>query len=319
MPTSDDNRDDRHEPTMSPLRLDQIERWMQAVITNPEGVEAGIGSADARREVDIGVDRIESVVDRSDRRTSIERLEVYANAYYARLLECLRDEFPALVHALGEEIFDELAFGYLQTYPSTSYTLSQLGNRFVQFLEETRPRGEAGEPDDDGPSWPDFMIDLVRLERTYSEVFDGPGGEKVPRLGPDQLRAVSPDQWPSARLVPVPCLRLLSLKYPVHAYATGVRKKENPSVPDPRPTWLAVSRIDYVVRRWTLSRVQFDLLQSLISGETIGRAIEQAARTAAANGESFDSLAQNLREWFEEWSAAGFFRAVEVPPGGSPK
>ena len=76
---------------------------------------------------------------RSKRRTSVERLEVYANAYYARLLECLRDEFPALLHAVGEEVFDGLAFGYLQAYPSTSYTLSNLSRNFARFLEETRP------------------------------------------------------------------------------------------------------------------------------------------------------------------------------------
>jgi hypothetical protein len=291
-------------------QLAQIQRWLQAVITHPDGVEAALSSAEARAEIDVPPERIEDVVEPSSRRTSIERLEVYGNAYYARLLECLRDEFPALLHAAGEEVFDGLAFGYLQSYPSQSYTLSELSRQFAQYLEETRPRDE-DEPSGEA-SWPDFMIDLVRLERCYSEIFDGPGAERLTLLRADDLRDLSPDVWVGARLICVPCLRLLSLRYPVHEYATAVREKQDPDLPDPEPTWLAVSRINYVVRRWTLTRVQFELLEALIAGQTLGSAIERAAKLAVESGESVDQLAESLRDWFAEWSAAGFFRALEL-------
>jgi hypothetical protein len=290
-------------------RLDQIQRWMQAVITHPDGVAAGIDSDAARTEVDITADRIDEMVEPSNRRTSIERLEVYANAYYARLLECLREEFPALLHAVGEEVFDGLTFGYLQAYPSTSYTLAELSRRFPKFLEETRPQDEE---EGDGPSWPDFMIDLARLERTYSEVFDGPGAERQPRLTTKQILAVDSQQWPHARLIPVPCLRLMSFRFPVQEYATAVRKQEEAAIPEPNPTWLAISRIDYVVRRWSLTKTQFVLLESILAGETVGASIERAAQAALDAGEDFEQLAVRLREWFEEWSSAGFFERISL-------
>jgi Putative DNA-binding domain len=291
-------------------QLDQIQRWLQAVITHPDGVEAALSSPEARVEINVAPDRIEEIVEPSKRRTSVERLDVYANAYYARLLECLRDEFPALLHAVGEEVFDGLAFGYLQSYPSRSYTLAELSRQFAQYLEETRPRDE----DETGgnPSWPDFMIDLVRLERCYTEVFDGPGTERISVLRPEDVRDVAPDAWIRARLIPVPCLRLLALRYPVHEYATAVRENQDPELPDPQPTWLAVNRINYVVRRWPLTRVQFELLNALIVGETVGTAIERAANLAVESGESVDRLAESLRDWFAEWSAAGFFQAIEL-------
>lgn len=287
------------------IPLEQVQRWLQAVIMHPEGVEAGIQSAEARGEIDVTPDRVEQVVDPSKRRTSIERIAVYANAYYARLLECLRDEFPALLHAVGEEVFDGLSFGYLQAYPSTSYTLCDLGRHFVKFLEETRPTEEGDE------TWPDFMIDLARLERTYSEIFDGPGAERLKLLGIEDIRSIEAEQWPCARLVPVPCLRLLSLRYPVQEYATGVRKKEDPPIPDPQPTWLAVSRINYVVRRWTLSPIQYELLAALLSGSTVGAAIERAALSAVQSGQNVESLANDLQDWFREWSGAGFFQMID--------
>jgi hypothetical protein len=295
-----------------PRQLAQIQRWMQAVITHPNGVIAGIDSEGARREVDVSADRVAQVVEPSKRCTSIERLEIYANAYYARLLECLRDEFPALLHAAGDEVFDGLAFGYLQSYPSTSYTLGELSERFAAHLEETRPR----EDDDEAPSWPDFMIDLARLERTYSEVFDGPGAERLQLLKTEQVEAISSDAWPLARLVPVPCLRLLALRYPVHEYATGVRNKEDPPIPDPCPTWLVVGRRNYVVRRWTVSQTQFELLRSLLAGESVGQAIEKAAASAIERGEDIDQLAASLHDWFAEWSALGFFQSIELATTG---
>jgi hypothetical protein len=186
-----------------------------------------------------------------------------------------------------------------------------LSRRFAQYLEETRPTDE-DEPGT-GPSWPEFLIDLVRLERCYSDVFDGPGAERMSLLDSAALKGLSPEAWMQARLVTVPCLRLLSLRFPVHEYATAVREKQDPDLPEPTPTWLAVSRINYVVRRWTLSPVQFELVAALIEGQTVGAAIERAATLAVASGESVERLAENLRDWFAEWSSAGFFQAIDLP------
>ena len=151
---------------------------------------------------------------------------------------------------------------------------------------------------------------------TYSEVFDGPGTERELLLSAEQIRAVPPHQWPDARLVCAPCLRLLSLRFPVHEYATSVREKEDPTMPDAVPTWLAISRINYRVRRWSLSQTQFELLERLLEGLPVGRAIESTAERAIGHGECVDRLAEELRDWFEEWSASGFFQSVELSPSG---
>src|SRR5260370_24135808 len=157
-------------PMSSGHALGQIQRWMQATITHPVGVAEGAASEPARSQIDVGPDGLESVVTRSRALTAIERLEIYSHAYYARLLECLREEFPVLKHALGEEVFDAFAVGYLEKYPSRRYTLFQLGDYFPRFLAETRPltptplpsgekgRGEGCEGDRLPADWPDFLI-----------------------------------------------------------------------------------------------------------------------------------------------------------------
>src|SRR5260370_34801590 len=119
--------------------LDTIQRWMQAAIMHPVGVAEGIASAEARAYIDVGPEEAETVRTRSRAWTTLDRLAISSYAYYARLLQCIREEFPVLKHALGEEVFDAFAVGYLLQYPSRSYTLFQLGANFPRYLAETRP------------------------------------------------------------------------------------------------------------------------------------------------------------------------------------
>jgi hypothetical protein len=99
--------------------LDELQRWMQAVITHPGGVVSGIKSAEARDQIAVVSEQVERVVTRSRALTAIERLQIYQHAYFARLLECLRQEYSVLAAALGNVIFDSFAVAYLQTHPSS--------------------------------------------------------------------------------------------------------------------------------------------------------------------------------------------------------
>ena len=289
--------------------LSRIERWMQTVIMHPEGVQKGIACEDARRHLYVRPDEIENVVTRSRALTAADRLAIYSRAYHARLLECLRAEFPVLLHALGAELFDQFAFDYLERHPSQTYTLARLGERFPRYLADTRPDRDA--PQDSRESWPDFIIDLATLEREFSEVFDGPGVEGQPLAAEGQVSELFESAlWPGATLVTVPCLRLLTFRYPVNSYLVAARRNENPDLPEPALTFRAVTRRDYSVFLYELSREQYDLLSALIAGESVAQAINRAA---AATGCDRDALAANLRAWVEDWAALGFFSAIELP------
>ncbi len=288
--------------------LSRIERWMQTVIMHPGGVQKGIASESARRHIAVRPDEIENVVTRSKALTAGDRLAIYSRAYHARLLECLRAEFPVLLHALGTELFDQFAFDYLERHPSQTYTLARLGEGFPRYLAETRPERDA--PQDSRESWPDFIIDLATLEREFSEVFDGPGVEGQPLVAESQLsELLESARWPEARLVTVPCLRLLTFRYPVNSYFVAARRNENPDLPEPAQTFLAITRRDYSVFLYELSWEQYELLSDLIARRSVAQAINRAA---AATGCDHDALAANLHEWLDSWAAVGFFSAMEL-------
>jgi hypothetical protein len=289
--------------------LDVVQRWFQAVITHPEGVEGGAESEEAQRLIRLKRGELEAVIGRSRNLTAAERMGIYANAYYARLLECLAAYFPMLQKTLGEEIFEGFAFEYLQQYPSKSYTLDRLGENFARFLEETRPEPEEGEaPGEVG--WPDFLIDLAVLEHNVNRVFDGPGVEGKPLLTSEALQTFPAERFAEARLVPVPCLRLLTFRFPVNAYYTAIRRAEEGEevpVPDPEPEHLALTRRDFVVRRYPLTPAQHALLEKILAGAPVGEALAAAAETS---GLEDDALAAELQSWFRLWVAEGFFQSI---------
>jgi hypothetical protein len=275
---------------------------MQAVIMHPDGVVAGVASEEARQHIDVTPGEVELVVTSSRAQTSLERLEVYAGAYYARLLECLRDEFRVSARAVGEEVFDVFAFEYLQKYPSRSYTLNRLGASFPRFLAETRLADEESDGD-----WPDLLIDLATLEWTIGEVFDGPGVEGRPPLDAEQLRTIPADRWSEARLVPVPCLRRLALRFPLLPFYDALRGGQDALPPEPSDSYVALTRRNYVVRSFELSHDQYVLLDALMEGRPVGEAIGLVADSSDTDP---DRLAADLRTWFHDWVAAGFFQAV---------
>jgi hypothetical protein len=309
--------------------LTNLQRWVQEVITNPDGISAGVESESARQEIDISGSQIEQVVEPSSRLGSAERLAVYGNAYFARLVECLGEEFPATCFALGEDTFQTFAFGYIKNRPSTSYSLGFLGERFPQYLIDTRPT------DVPQPGWPDFLIDLATLERTYAEVFDGPGPEHLDTLQPEDLQAIPPELVSEIRFVPVPSLRLMEARFPVHeyvtavrrdrspeaptdrftiafgGYVTAVRRDRSPEIPLPAETLLVITRRDFVVRRGTVSRAEFQLLRAILDGNTLGTAIELAAQELPDGSD--DEFAASLSKWFQHWATAGWFLRVELP------
>ena len=285
--------------------LDELQRWMQAVITHPRGVAAGIKSDQAHEQIALVPEQAERIVTRSHALSALERLNIYNQAYFARLLECLRHEYSVLAAAIGDELFDAFAVGYLRTHPSTSYTLGFLGADFPEYLAATRPPREVGTGS--AAAWPEFMIDVARLERVVNEVFDGPGVEGQPLLGSGRLVAISPKHWPASRLVCVSCLRVIKLQFPVNDYFTAVRLGQTAQIPQPELEFVAVTRRDYRVLRYVLDLAQYELLRALIAGEPVGTAIERAA---AVSRSADEVLAMQLRGWFEDWTAHGFFRDI---------
>lgn len=297
--------DDGTQDLTNSQQLPTVQRWMQSVITHPAGVSSGIRSETSQKLISVSESDVESVIQPSETLTSLERLQIYGDAYFARLIGCLADEFPAVSFSVGEETFAGFVMGYLQSKPSTSYTLADLGSGFPDYLADSRPPKSGT---DEGPNWTDFLIQLAKLERLYAEVFDGPGDERTASLTPEQLSDIDPNTWPECRLLCSESMRLVEFDFPVQNYAAAVRREETPKIPAAVATHLVLHRRDFVVRRRELTAPQWHLLRAIHEGQPIGLAIESVANTLS--DDELVHFAGGLQHCFSEWTAAGMFRAI---------
>ena len=210
--------------TNPPDDLNGLQSWLQTAITTPwqadgsqlkQIVREGRGNLDAA-----------------------QRLGIYAHAYQGRLVECMESEFPVLRLTLGTSLFVRFASEYLMVYPSQSYTLTALGERFPAYLRETRPENER-------ELWPQFIIELATLERTFSEVYHGEGLEETAEKAASDTQTIAFE----------PEARRMNCTFPVDVYFIAARKhlkapdmSEPPEFPEPEPVALLIFRRNYVVQ-----------------------------------------------------------------------
>lgn len=96
----------------------------------------------ARRQADPGAIRACFVGD--SQLTAEHRMQVYAGAFFARQLKCLRVFFPKTRSWIGER-FTELGRQYIVEYPGTRAALETFPERFPSFLESIGGLDEAAE------------------------------------------------------------------------------------------------------------------------------------------------------------------------------
>lgn len=263
---------------MSALRSAQ--RWMHEALVFPRRVDP-----QAR-------DRL---LGATPRLTAAQGLAIYQRGYFLRIAACMREQFPALTHALGAPLFDDFVADYIRDRPPESHTLYDLGRRFPAWLGENRP--DRGRPPAERERWIDFMIDLARFERQAFALFDAPGHEGKPFAGPDT---------PDDRLQLQPCFDLGAFDFPVAAYYHAVRRKEPAPLPPAGRSFAALARTDYVTRTVPLGEPQYLFLKTMAAGGRVGDAAEAAARHL---GTASDSVLEAWRSSGdrERWIGWGFF------------
>ena len=273
-----------------PAALASAQRWLQAVIVHPGGVEDALAAPEAFAEV--APSALEAMVRPSRSLAAAERVGVYHDMYLARMVEAMESDYPAVRSFLGEDAFADLVRDYVRRHPSQSYTLNRLGDHLPDFLLEDAEREHAA-----------FLHDLARAELAVTRVFDE---EPSPALDAPALRRVPEEALPGLRLRPIRALRLLSLSHAVagHLRAAGDGR------PAPRPrrrgTHLAVYRQDYAVRYQELRADEHALLAALVAGVPLGEAVAACARRLRASRRE-----DRVFRWFRAWVAEGLFSEAE--------
>ena len=180
-----------------PAVLSRTESLFWDLITAPEGVLPGLEAL--VRDGRATPAALDEMIAGDERLPASERLDIYANMYFFRLLDCLREDFPRLAAALGEDRFHNLATDYLLAHPSEHPSLRYLGRRLPEFLA-----GHALAMDSA------CLADLARLEWTRADLFDAADARTLTR---DDLARPAQESAGDLPLRAVPAFRLLRLDH----------------------------------------------------------------------------------------------------------
>ena len=203
-------------------------------------------------------------------------LDVYRNAYSARLVEVLANDFSGLKALVGEAEFEWLARAYITAHPSRGFSVRTVGERLAEFLAGTDPWARR-------PA----LADMAAFEWALAGAFDAGDAEPV-RI--EDLAAVPPVAWAGLIFAFHPSVRLLGLATDAPDAWKARNEGRRPEPPAPRAA-------DWLVWRQGLE-VKFRPLEP----------DESAALSGAMAGEDFSSICERLADHGPDDQAA--FRAA---------
>ncbi len=260
-----------------PTNLKNLQSLLYRLITAPSGVAEGLAA-----ERDLGASGLDAIVLGDDRLSSEGRVDIYANMYFYRILDALKEDFPATLAVLGDDNFHNLVTGYLLEHPPTDPSITDSGSHLAEYLHDHPLRKEAP-----------FAADLAKLERATVEVFLGPD---APALDPDALRAVAAEDWPAMKLKLHPSAQILTLDWQVSDLLRAVEEHRPWNPPNQATTKVLIWRANARVAHRDLDPTEATALEAAAHTATFTEICDIVARTAA-DQDPITKMNQLLSRW----------------------
>ena len=194
---------------------------------------------------------------------AVQRLDIYANMYFFRLLDVLRDDYPATPALLGDVSFHNLVTDYLLAHPPAHFSIREAGRGLPEVLDGHAVR-----------SLHPCAGDLARFERALNDAFDAADADPLTAA---DLSALPAERWPELRFTLHPSFHPVVSEWPVQEVRDRTDRQEAVVDPEPRATRLGVWREGLVVRHRELSAVELSAVDAVQSGASFAAVCATAA------------------------------------------
>ncbi len=262
------------------MDLNQFQSLLYEFITSPEALTAGLGHDSASSS-----NAVEALVLRDERLSAYDRIDIYAKAYSCRLLDCLREEFPATLAVVGPDNFAALVRDYLLHYPPSEPSINHAGRYLAEYLRNHRLVRQ----------WP-FIAELARLERAILDVFHA---ADAPTLSVEGLRMIPPQRWPELELRAHPAVKIVHGEWRVADVLSAVESGDDWSEPAHESAVMIVWRQNAQVRYRDLQEVEARAL-GLVSEGAPFAAICEAIATDLGQPDQTTLIGQMLARWLAD-------------------
>jgi len=258
------------------VNLREVQTLLYRLITTPEGATR------LSNERDPAPEEGEGLVRGDQRLSAIERVNIYADAYFYRLLDCLYEEFPATFAVVGSDNFAALVRDYLLACPPTEPSIFYAGRYLDSFLRN-HPLAKR---------WP-FISELARLERAILDVFHA---ADTSTLSDEAMRAIPSEQWPAIKFETHPAVEILRNEWRVADVLCAVESGRGWSQPAHQKTAVLVWRQDAQVNYRDLEDMETKALALLSEGASFA-AICEAIAALATGSDQVPLIGRLLARW----------------------
>jgi hypothetical protein len=278
-----------------PLTLKNAQQWFGSIIGRPIDIDSQMMpiSPSGQPMEEEACDYIAP----SPTLRPAERIQLYNQQYWWRLLSTLQETFPLATRLFGYDDFNQrLAIPYLVKYPPNHWSLAFLGERFVSWVEE--------EYHEDDRS---LVHDAIHVDWAFCHSFC------VRQLEPILSTTLPKEGDPSSLLDRTIYLQehihLFDLKYDLFAFRVEFLEQppeywlDNEFPPlkkekDKRFYFVLFRDVRNNIAWKEIPETAFRLLQLFRQGTTIEKACEWLEEQ---DTRLYDEAMQHLHLWFQEW------------------
>jgi putative DNA-binding protein len=271
------------------VSLDDAQRLFLRAITWPTGVADFLAQAGPETR-----QAFERTFSESAALGRTARLDVYANAYFYRLLDALREMFPRLCALAGEAPFHDLITDYLLVHPPSQPDLRHAGDALPGFVAAHALGLEL-------PMAPA----VAHIEQALNHALDAPQGGQVERAA---LAIVEPTAWPNLTFELSTPTRLVSADWDIaelaRRLAGGTPEAARKLARAARELLFLVGRRGFATYFRPLAGAEATALQTLAAGKSFGALCEAVAREHP--GVELAEIAGHLMRWLDDGVIATF-------------
>lgn len=236
---------------------------------------------DFQRHVLAGHAAIAGHIVSTDSLAGDRRLEVYSNAYRARLIEALGTDYEVLNACVGDEGFDIMCRAYIDAHPSTYYNLRWFGQHFPAFLRS---------------QYAENLGELAEFEWALASAFDAADAAVSDE---EVIKTIVTEDWPGLRIRLHPSVDWLPLQWNTLALWKAV--KNDLAIPAPERIAEQVDcliwRDGLATRFRSLEPGEKIALDTIASGATFADLCERLAKSSDAEEDVVALTARFMRTW----------------------
>ncbi len=221
-----------------------------------------------------------------------QRLRIYNQQYWFRLITIMQVEYPCAVKLLGYENFNRYAMDYLQAYPSQSVFLEALDQNFYAFMESNF-RGKGRKK----------ILQALAFDRALSKAVDGENAKgfqsgKSKGDGKKKAKDSAPilSELISQKIILAGHLTPLHLDWDWDAF----RSKNLPIAKNTEIQDVIIYRDEnYHILIQPLSKIARRILELFKEPKTLSQAFKILEKELSVKDQAL--LEKNLSEWFQLW------------------